>query len=305
MISLLNFRKMRGTNDGTPYATKEYHLNISFWRTYMIRSSRQFALLSSVAVSLALPGSVFGIQSFSVGGNADPASIQATVDAFRAAAGDPNNGNAPGTIGGRREINWDGGGNNFNTTISPTPFDGFLNTRGALFTTTTADPKNAFVQAPPDALDPDVFGVFSPERIFSPIGSNITDVSFFIPGTNGSVPATVSGFGAVFTDVNRNNSLSSTTLQFFDISNNLIFNQAVPIGVVPKQSLSFLGAVGTAGEEIYRVRITTGNTPFDVVAMDDFIYPEPKRVPESGGIGLMGLGLGAVLFFYRRSLAVS
>jgi len=147
--------------------------------------------------------------------------------------------------------------------------------------------------------------VFSPERIFSPIGSNITDVSFFIPGTNGSVPATVSGFGAVFTDVNRNNSLSSTTLQFFDISNNLIFNQAVPIGVVPKQSLSFLGAVGTAGEEIYRVRITTGNTPFDVVAMDDFIYPEPKRVPESGGIGLMGLGLGAVLFFYRRSLAVS
>jgi hypothetical protein len=59
------------------------------------------------------------------------------------------------------------------------------------------------------------------------------------------------------------------------------------------------------GEEIYRVRITTGNVPFDLVAMDDFIYAEPKRVPESGGIGLMGLGLGFVLFFYRRSLAVS
>ena len=40
--------------------------------------------------------------------------------------------------------------------------------------------------------------------------------------------------------------------------------------------------------------------------MDDFIYAEPKSVPESGsGIALMGLGLGFVLFFYRRSLAVS
>ncbi len=234
-----------------------------------------------------------------MGGDTSTASIQDTVDDFRAALGDPNNGNAAGTVGGRREINWDGGGSA--TTISPATFDGFLNNRGALFTT----PGTGFVQAPPAELDPDVFGLFSAQRIFSPIGSNITDVSFFIPGTNGSVPATVSGFGAVFTDVNRNNVLSSTTLQFFDISNNLIFNQAVPIGTVPKQSLSFLGAVATAGEEIYRVRITTGNVPFDLVAMDDFIYAEPKVLPESGGIVLMVLGLGCVLLFYRRSLAVS
>ena len=94
-------------------------------------------------------------------------------------------------------------------------------------------------------------------------------------------------------------------LQFFGISNNLIFHQAVPIGRHRKQSLSFLGAIGDAGEEISRVRITTGNTPFDFVAMDDFIYPEPQRVPESGGIDLMGLGLAFVLLCYRRSLAVS
>ena len=38
------------------------------------------------------------------------ASIQSTVDAFRAALGDPNNGNNPGPLSsGRREINWDGG----------------------------------------------------------------------------------------------------------------------------------------------------------------------------------------------------
>ncbi len=181
------------------------------------------------------------------------------------------------------------------------PFNGFLNTRGAQFTT----PGTGFVQAPPTALDPLSFGVFSLQRIFSPIGSNITDVSFFIPGTNGSVPATVSGFGAVFTDVNRNDSTSKTTLEFFDLNNNLIFNEAVPPGDVSKQSLSFLGAIGNAGEEIYRVRITTGTTPFDLVAMDDFIYAEPQGVPESGGIVLLVLGFGSALFFHRRCLAVS
>ncbi|MBA3480224.1 MAG: hypothetical protein H0T51_00280, partial [Pirellulales bacterium] len=48
---------------------------------------------------------------FSVGGDTTAASIQPTVDAFRAALGNPNNGNAAGPLaGGRREINWDGGG---------------------------------------------------------------------------------------------------------------------------------------------------------------------------------------------------
>ena len=38
------------------------------------------------------------------------ASIQSTVDAFRAALGGSNNGNNPGPLlSGRREINWDGG----------------------------------------------------------------------------------------------------------------------------------------------------------------------------------------------------
>ena len=61
--------------------------------------------------------------TFSASG-ADAASIQASVDAFRNAVGNPNNANNPGPLpGGRREINWDGGG--VTTTISPTPFAGF------------------------------------------------------------------------------------------------------------------------------------------------------------------------------------
>src|SRR6476469_2496334 len=53
-------------------------------------------------------------------------SILSTVDAFRAALGNPDNLNAAGPLGsGRREINWDGGG--VNTTTAPvTPFNTFL-----------------------------------------------------------------------------------------------------------------------------------------------------------------------------------
>ena len=41
----------------------------------------------------------------------NPESIQSTVDAFRAALGEPDNANNPGPLAsGRREINWDGGG---------------------------------------------------------------------------------------------------------------------------------------------------------------------------------------------------
>jgi hypothetical protein len=48
------------------------------------------------------------------------ASIQSNVDAYRAALGDPNNGNGPGPLAtGRREINWDGGGGVTATAIGP------------------------------------------------------------------------------------------------------------------------------------------------------------------------------------------
>jgi hypothetical protein len=75
------------------------------------------------------------------------ASIQSMVDAYREALG-VNNGNVPGPLAeGRREINWDGGGSTA-TAVVPTPFDGFLNNRGARFTTA----GSGFVQAPLDGL---------------------------------------------------------------------------------------------------------------------------------------------------------
>jgi hypothetical protein len=59
------------------------------------------------------------------------------VDAYRAALGDPNNGNNAGPLAaGRREINWDGGGPPVIDGTAPvTPFTVFQNTRGATFTT--------------------------------------------------------------------------------------------------------------------------------------------------------------------------
>ena len=224
-------------------------------------------------------------------------SIQGTVDEFRVALGDPNNANAPGPLtSGRREINWDGGG--AATTISETPFAGFLVIRGALFTT----PGSGFVQAPPSGLadtfdNPtyaDIFQPFSPLRLFSPIGSNITEALFFVPG-GGNIPATTTGFGAVFTDVDkpdgsgpgkkRGNRGASTLIEYFGIHGELLFSSFVPASP-GDGSLSFFGIVFD-DPRIARVRITSGDIApgpddggkHDIVVMDDFIFGEPRPLP--------------------------
>src|SRR5215467_6602487 len=158
------------------------------------------------------PGSVTGPVVFQAAGP-DAASIQSSVDAFRAALGD-SNGNNPGPLQkGRREINWDGGSPNVLDTTAPVnPFVVFLNTRGSQFQT----PGLGLSQAPPSGGPQGglavlfgnptygkIFRAFSLSRLFTPVGSNITEASFSIPGTNGLVPARVRGFGAVFTDVDQ------------------------------------------------------------------------------------------------------
>ena len=231
------------------------------------------------------------------------ASIQDTVDAYRVALGDPNNGNAPGQLSGRREINWDGGSTtNLNTaaTVGNT-LTNFQSTRGALFTT----PGTGFVQAPASA-DPlqfppgglagqfnnptygTIFTAFSNSRLFSAVGSNITDVTFFVPVAPGgsNVPATVTGFGAVFTDVDkRGNGNAGARIEYFDANGDLLFSSVVP-GLPGDGSLSFFGIVFDDAR-IARARITSGNVApgpedggrRDVVIMDDFLYGEPQPLP--------------------------
>jgi len=224
------------------------------------------------------------------------ASIQSTVDQFRAALGTVNNANNPGQPSGRREINWDGGSpTNSATTLTGTPLTTFLNTRGANISTL----GSGFVQAPPSGLAAtfgnstytNIFHAFSPLRLFSPIGSNVTDVQFFVPGSNGGTPATSTGFGVVLADVDSpdgggvglrtGNFLPSTLIEYFGVHGELLYFSNAPASP-GDGNLSFLGVV-FADARIARVRIIAGNAApgrndgngIDIVMMDDFLYGEP------------------------------
>lgn len=224
-------------------------------------------------------------------------SIQSTIDQYRAAFGGVNNGNIPGPLAeGRREINWDGGGSTA-TSPGPTPFDVFLS-RGTRYIT----PGSGFVQAPASGLADtfgnasyaNIFQTFSPVRLFSPVGSNITDVLFFVPG-GATVPAVTRGFGVVLSDVDlpdgsgpgnkRGNRHASSLIQYFAADGSLLFSSFAPASP-GNGNLSFFGIV-LDDPRIARVRITTGNTApgpddvanTDIVVMDDVIYGEPRPQP--------------------------
>ena len=233
------------------------------------------------------------------------ASIQSSVTEFRAALGDPVNGNTLAEVDkGRREINWDGAPPTDTTTPPVNPFNTFLNTRGAQFIT----PGIGFSQAPasggPQGGLAALFGnptyatefrAFSNARLFTPVGSNITDALFFVAGSGGTVRAAVTGFGAVFSDVDqpdgsgpgtkRGNRGASTLVQFFDADGRLLFSSFVPASP-GNGGFSFLG-IKFSDPRISSVRIIGGNAApgpnddaaNDIVMMDDFIYGEPHKLP--------------------------
>ena len=224
------------------------------------------------------------------------ASIQNTVNEYRLALGDANKDTDGPKDGGRREINWDGGGN-LQTTITGNPLQNFLSTRGALITTPDG---SGFVQATPDGLvtqfnNPTygtIFRAFSQFRLFAAIGGRITDVDFFRPG-GGDISAVTKGFGVVFTDVDQpdgsgpgekhGNRKSSTLIEYFGAQGELLFSSFVPASP-GDGGQSFFGVV-FSDARIARVRITSGDVApgpdddrkQDVVMMDDFIYGEPVR----------------------------
>lgn len=244
----------------------------------------------------------------------NPASIQGTVDAFRAALGTLNP-NVAGSFGsGRREINWDGVPDALSAPNNlPPNFFNSTSPRGAEFATpgTAVQVSSTAASGVPvefGNLNPtysSIFQTFSPQRLFSAIGSNVVDVNFFVPGS--STLASVSGFGVIFTDVDIAN---LTSLTLFDLSNNSLGTFFAP-ALAGSESLSFLGVLFNAGERVSRVRLVSGNTPLsatatdggavDVVAMDDFIYGEPiaRALPEPTTLLLLILPLVVLL---RRTL---
>jgi hypothetical protein len=215
--------------------------------------------------------------------------IDSALSHFRTLLGTLNT--APGAGPGRREINWDGVPaaltNNF---LFPGDFFGASDPalpaarkRGLISTT----PGTGFSISDSDFLFinptyPAQFNAFSLPKTFIPVGSNITDNFFKIPGTN--TDATVQGFGVVFSDVDN---ASSTSMEFYN-GDKLLGSFKVPNnGNNNPGGFSFLG-VYFPNDKVTRVRIFSGSAPLsarqndisdgggeDLVVMDDFIYSEP------------------------------
>lgn len=249
---------------------------------------RRLSLLASLL--LLWTPLAFGQIARSASG-ATPADITAARDLFRLDLGGGVVAGANGSFGGfRREINWDGVPDASSAPNSlPANFFNSTSPRGVEFSTPGTGFQVSMDGDVPADADPDQiefdnlnptysaqFQAFSPERLFIPIGTNVYDVLFFVPGT--ATPASTSGFGAVFTDVDA----AGTTLQFFDLASQSLGVFNVPAS--PSGGLSFLGVSGFPGTSITRVRITTGNAApgaadgpgVDIVANDDFIYGEPQ-----------------------------
>src|SRR5262245_17012215 len=164
--------------------------------------------------------------------------LTATIDQFRALLGDPVNTVAGEQTGGRREIGWDGAAANpFNNKNDfPAAFFNTTAKSGAVFTTPGTGFRNDSLKfAEVDASYAQQFATFSPTKIFSPVGSNVMDVHFQVAGQ--PTDATVTGFGAVFSDVDV---AGKSTLEFFDKN-----GKSLGVYVAPVRSdaagLSFVG----------------------------------------------------------------
>jgi len=214
--------------------------------------------------------------------------IIARVDEFRALLGDPSNGGTAGEqAAGRREISWDGAGANPFNNKNDFPA-AFFNTNvksGAVFSTPGTGFRNdslKFVEV--NAEYASEFGTFSPTKIFSPIGSNVMDVLFQVAGQ--PTPAQVTGFGAVFSDVDI---AGATTIEFFDANGTKLASVVAPV----RSDAAGLSFVGARFEQaiVARVRLTLGTGSLsatandvsaggtaDLVVADNFIYGEPKRI---------------------------
>jgi hypothetical protein len=268
---------------------------------------RTLALRSVVVFLVGLLALASRVDAFSIIQGTGAIGTQTAVADFRTALGDPNNASNPGPLAsGRREINWDGGGA-ANGTPGVTPFEVFQN-RGVIFTTNGTGFLQAPISAGTDNLS-DVFGVdysttfqfFSQLRLFVPVGSNVTEGDFSIPGTSGAIPAGTRAFGAVFTDVDLPD---ETTIELFGPGGVLLASAAVP-AAPGNGELSFLGILLDPSEGLATsLRITTGTAALgvadnpgggtDIVAMDDFLFAEPQATPFPGTLALLGVALCAL-----------
>lgn len=269
-----------------------------------MRTNRRRWLPVCSVLLFCFPTTQFADAVLRTGSGATPGGIQGIVSQFQSDLGGVNNGVGGGPFSsGFRAINWDGvpDGSSAPNNLPGTFFNS-TSPRGIVFTT----PGGGFQVSARSAsgtpvnfgnIDPSyasTFQTFSAERLFTALNSPIINISFFVPGMP-TMPAYVTGFGAIFTDVDT---LGSTTIELFDQNNELLFAGSVPVS--PNGGLSFLGVSFNAGEQIRYGTIKSGGSalgagivdgPFDLVVMDDWFFGEPQPVPEPATVTIIALAV--------------
>lgn len=218
--------------------------------------------------------------------------ITAAVDQYRSLLG-VDNGGEPGTKGptGYREVNWDSlpdeesapnlyAPDFFNQPQAPRARGIVLNTTGDGLMVSADNDNPAGTLPHFGNINPtyvDAFTTFSDERLFSPVGSNIVEVTFFVPGTD--KPAAVRGFGGVYADVD----VDYYGFEYFDANGNSLGKYQIPLS---NNGLSFLGVVFDQAI-VARVKVQFGTGVIgpddgaggvDISVMDNFIYGEPQAI---------------------------
>src|SRR5688500_2903467 len=255
-----------------------------------------------LALSFCIMANLVGVASAAhvvrQGTGSNQAALQAIVDQFRADLGGANNGVGGLFKTGRREVNWDGVPDAFSEPNNfPVDFFNVNSPRGVIFNAiedATGAALNQFAVssnvasgvpvrfANINATYSSIFTTFSAQRLFTVRNTHIMEVNFVIPGTN--VPATVAGFGVVFADVDSSTGGNRSLIRVYGTDGRQLSAASAP---VLDNGLSFVGISFNAGERIGRVVIESGNAALsstnndgvggvDVVAMDDFIYGEPR-----------------------------
>lgn len=257
---------------------------------------RNFILSGFVLLAFIFTASAAPVVRQGTGANA--AGLQSTVDQFRADLGGANNGVGGLFTTGRREVNWDGVPDQFSEPNNfPPNFFNVNSPRGLVYNAiedATGSALNQFSVSSTAAsgvsvrfgnINPsytNTFQTFSAQRLFIARNTHLLEVTFFVPGTK--IPATVSGFGVVFADVDSATGGNRSLIRVYGADGSQLSAASAPVF---DGGLSFVGISFNAGERIARVIIESGNAALsasnndgvngvDVVAMDDFIYGEPR-----------------------------
>lgn len=216
---------------------------------------------------------------FSANGN-----INAKLGDFRTQLGTLNT--TTGMTTGRREINWEGvpdslmglrmPGDFFNPTGAGAPM---ALQRGVVYLGSGEPVVSKTNFADVNALAATEFSAFSGSKTFAVTNGIQWPVNFRVAGQ--TTPATVKGFGIVFSDVDKSN---STFIEFFhderslgkffvpahDATSNFSFlGVYFPAETVTHVLVGHEGKLSDGGKDI-----SQGGTT-DLVILDDFIYSEP------------------------------